>query len=91
MKTGGTAKKTKATSARVADTKPEVPFALANFPSMPNEAHVDIDVVAALFSCGKSTVWAWTKTLRLPAPRKFGRSTRWNVGDIRAVLAGSDQ
>ncbi len=78
-------------TARKAAEKPsEVPFALAHFHSMPNESHVDIDVVAGLFGCGKSTVWFWVKSRRLPQPRKFGRSTRWNVGALRAALAAGE-
>ncbi|MDP1734615.1 MAG: helix-turn-helix domain-containing protein [Sulfuritalea sp.] len=78
--------------ARNATEKPsELPFALAHFTAMPNESHVDIDVVAGLFGCGKSTVWAWVKSKRLPPPRKFGRSTRWNVGSLRATLASGGQ
>lgn len=76
---------------KAAEKQSEVPFALANFQSIPNEAHVGIDVVAGLFGCGKSTVWAWVKSSRLPQPRKFGRSTRWNVGDLRAMLAVADR
>lgn len=68
--------------------KDAVPFALENFQSMPDEAHVNLDVVAMLFGCGKSTVWTWVKSRRLPSPRKYGRSTRWNVGEIRAALKG---
>ncbi len=75
--------------ARKAAEKPsEVPFALAHFTEMPNESHVNIDVVAGLFGCGKSTVWSWVKSKRLPQPKKYGRSTRWRVGDLRAALAG---
>lgn len=62
--------------------------ALANFDKLPDSAFIDIDVVAGVLSCGKSTVWAWVKSQRLPGPRKFGRSTRWQVGAIRRVLAG---
>lgn len=61
---------------------------LANFDLLPASAYVDIDVVVGVLSCGKSTVWAWVKSQRLPEPRKFGRSTRWQVGDLRRVLSG---
>jgi predicted DNA-binding transcriptional regulator AlpA len=45
--------------------------------------------VATLFDAGISTIWARVARGELPKPRKFGRSTRWRVGDLRAVLAGA--
>lgn len=73
----------------MSSTQPgEVSFALANFQSLPNEARVDIDVVAQLFGIGHSTVWAWLKQQRLPQPVREGKTTRWTVGSLRARLAG---
>lgn len=74
----------------MASTQPgEVPFALANFKSLPDEARVDIAVVQQLFGIGQSTVWAWLKQQRLPQPVREGKTTRWTVGSLRAKLAGA--
>lgn len=74
----------------MASTKPgEVPFALANFQSLPDEARVDIAVVRQLFGIGESTVWVWLKQQRLPQPVREGKTTRWTVGSLRAKLAGA--
>lgn len=76
--------------AREAATKlREVPFALKNWPSLPDDSYVDIKVIAGLLGCGISTVWARIKRgdPLIPKPRKFGRSTRFNVGKQRAALA----
>lgn len=52
---------------------------------------LNVKQVAALLSVGKSTVWCWTKTHRLPQPRKFGtRCSRWRLGDILDAVYGSD-
>jgi predicted DNA-binding transcriptional regulator AlpA len=66
----------------------EIPFALANFKNLPDEARVDIDVVAKLFDIGHSTVWSWLKQQRIPQPVREGKTTRWTVGSLRAKLAG---
>jgi predicted DNA-binding transcriptional regulator AlpA len=71
-----------------AATAPVVPAILAEFPKLPDEAYIGVRSVAALFDAGVSTIWARVKRGELPAPKKFGHSTRWNVGAIRAVLAG---
>ncbi|CAJ0849554.1 helix-turn-helix transcriptional regulator [Ralstonia flatus] len=61
---------------------------LARFDDLPNSANVDCKTVAALLSCTRTTVWRRSKAGLLPKPRKFGSSARWNVGELRAVLAG---
>lgn len=66
-----------------------IPQALAEFDRLPDSANVDIHVVAGILSCGHSTIWARLKhnDPLIPKPRKFGRSTRFNVGELRAALA----
>ncbi|WP_433703894.1 helix-turn-helix transcriptional regulator [Paraburkholderia sacchari] len=61
---------------------------LRDFDSLPNAAAVDVRTVAALCGCNVSTVWERAKSGTLPSPIKIGGSTRWNVGALRAVLAG---
>lgn len=74
---------------RTTSTPPRIPPALAAFDSLPDAANVDVTVVSQLFGCGVSTVWARLKRNDsiMPRPRKFGNSTRWNVGQLRAALA----
>jgi predicted DNA-binding transcriptional regulator AlpA len=59
---------------------------LQDFDKLPNAAAVDVRTVAALCSCNVATVWERSKRGALPAPRKIGGSTRWNVGELRKVL-----
>lgn len=59
---------------------------LERFSSLPDEAHVRLPVVMALYACSAASVWRYVKTGKLPAPRKFGsRVTAWNVGELRSV------
>ncbi|MFL9930881.1 transcriptional regulator [Paraburkholderia sp. RL18-103-BIB-C] len=66
--------------------KATIPNSLATWPVLPDDAYVDVRVVAGLFGCAIPTVWRRARTGLLPTPRKFGSSTRWNVGELRAVL-----
>lgn len=59
---------------------------LENFDSLPDSAFVNQRVVEALFACAPATVWRRTQSGLLPEPKKFGRSTRWNVGSLRRAL-----
>lgn len=77
------------TIARKAASATAFPSALTDFNKLPDDAYIGVRVVAALFDAGVSTIWVRTKRNELPKPKKFGPSTRWRVGDIRAVLAGS--
>lgn len=62
--------------------------ALAEFDTLPETAWVDLRVVAALSGRSPATVWRHSLIGLLPAPKRFGaRCTRWNVGQLRAVLA----
>lgn len=57
------------------------------FTQLPDAAQVKLAVICALFGISKATVWRWSKSGILPTPRKLSAGvTRWNVGEIRAVL-----
>lgn len=61
---------------------------LERFSSLPDEAHVRLPVVMALYGCSAASVWRYVKSGALPAPCKFGvRVTAWNVATLRASLA----
>jgi predicted DNA-binding transcriptional regulator AlpA len=71
-------------------TNPATQQALANFKSLPNEAQTRLPVVAALYGCSQATVWRRVKSGHIPKPRKIGqRTTCWQVGELRAHLAGA--
>lgn len=70
---------------------PQIPQALAEFDLLPNSAHVDIHVVKGVLGCSDSYVWAKVKSGELSKPHKFGRASRWNVGDLRAYVARNAQ
>lgn len=61
--------------------------ALSRFADLPDEAHVEVAIVESLFGVSRSTVDRRVKSGELPAPKKFGRSTRFNVGALRRALA----
>jgi predicted DNA-binding transcriptional regulator AlpA len=63
-----------------------VPEALAHFNNLPDIAQVDAAVVIRLYGCSMATLWRRVNQKLIPQPRKFGRSTRWNVGQLRRHL-----
>lgn len=70
---------------------PGIPPALANWQDLPDDAHVRVDVVAALFACSTNTIWRRSKQPGgdLPAPVRLSPGvTAWNVGALRRRLAG---
>ncbi len=58
----------------------------SSFDNLPDSAHVDVRVVATLFGCSPSTIWARLRRKEIPEPRHFGGHTRWNVGGLRKAL-----
>ena len=72
-----------------APKSPAIPQALAGFDSYPDSAYVRLPVVRALFQVSSATTWRWSKSGRLPAPRRLSEGvTAWNVGELRKVLSG---
>ncbi len=65
----------------------EVPDALAGADDLPDSAGVRQPVVEGLFSCSAATVWRRVKSGLLPQPKRIGRTTIWNLGELRQVLA----
>jgi len=55
---------------------------------MPDSALVDVETVAVVTGQSQNSVWRKSKAGTLPAPVKVGpKTTRWQVGAIRAYLA----
>jgi predicted DNA-binding transcriptional regulator AlpA len=67
-------------------TKPPIAESLRHFDELPDSAHVKQPVVESLFACSHSSVWRRVKSGAIPAPKKFGSSSVWNVGELRAAL-----
>lgn len=66
-----------------------VPEGLSHFNNLPDLAQVDAAVVIRLYGCSMATLWRRVNQNLIPQPRKFGRSTRWNVGQLRRHLEGT--
>lgn len=65
---------------------PPLATALQQFDHLPASANVRLPVVIGLFGCSAPTVWRRVKSGGVPAPRKIGGTTVWNVGELRAAL-----
>ena len=66
-----------------------IPDALRNFDALPDAANVRLPVVCALLQISPATTWRWSKSGRLPAPRRLSEGvTAWNVGQLRKALNG---
>ena len=66
----------------------ELQKSLALFPFMPDEAHVRLPVVEALWPQSVPKLWADIKEGKFPAPVRISkRSIAWRVGDLRQFLA----
>ena len=60
---------------------------LANFDSLPDSAHVRIQVVMALYGSSRATIWRGVKAGRIPKPKKLSlRISGFNVGELRSAL-----
>ncbi len=68
-------------------TKVGVSPTLSRFSDLPDEAHVETAIVQSLLGLSRATIDRRVKSGDLPAPKKFGRATRFNVGDLRRALA----
>lgn len=65
---------------------------LTNFDALPDTALVDGRTAAQVLCCSYNQVFRLSRNGRLAKPVKAGpRSTRWQVGAIRAYLAGLTQ
>ena len=61
---------------------------LALFDSKPDSAYIDLPTLCALRRRSRASTYRDIQSGVLPAPRKIGRSSRWQVGAIRKSLAG---
>jgi predicted DNA-binding transcriptional regulator AlpA len=61
--------------------------ALSQFADLPDDAYVEVAIVESLLGLSRATIARRVKSGDLPAPKKFGRATRFNVGALRRALA----
>ena len=55
---------------------------------LPQEGFVRLPVILKVLSIGKTTWWCGVRDGTFPKPIKMGKRTaRWNVKDIRALIA----
>jgi predicted DNA-binding transcriptional regulator AlpA len=83
--------KTSITTEQHNGAEASLPHGLTGFGQLPDEAHVDVKIVCGIIGIAEPTAWTWLRNGRLPKPRKFGRATRWNVGELRKFVAGGAQ
>jgi predicted DNA-binding transcriptional regulator AlpA len=61
----------------------------ASFDDLPNDAFVrERTLLEQVLPFSKQTLWRRIKDGTFPPPKKFGAVTAWQVGLVRAYLAG---
>lgn len=58
-----------------------------HFDQLADAANVDVRVVALIRDRSVASTWRDLANGRIPAPRKFGCSVKWNVGELRRAMA----
>lgn len=70
------------------DAKKRLRRKLEVFPSLPDEAFVDLKVVSTLLDRSPATIWRDVANGRILKPQKVGSSSKWRVGYVRSVISG---
>jgi hypothetical protein len=65
-----------------------VPPDLAALASLPDDALVAVDQVAALYCCSARHAWRAADGGLIPAPVRVGRLVRWRLGTLREHIRG---
>lgn len=65
----------------------KIPDALENFSLYPDCAFVRLSTVKGLFGISSATVWRMVKANKLKTHKLTPRTTTFNVGELRQVLA----
>ena len=64
---------------------------LVGWDEYPNGALMKANEVAAVLGVSQSTIWAWAKAGKFPAPFKIDdRATRWRAAVVREWLAAKE-
>ena len=56
--------------------------------TMSDEIYLRVSQVCDIAQIGRSTVFLWSRTGRMPSQRKFGRLSRWNRNELLDWMAG---
>lgn len=64
-----------------------IPEAVKHFDQLSPECQVRLPVVKAMFAVSSATVWRMVKAKKLTAHKLTERTTTFNVGELRALLA----
>jgi predicted DNA-binding transcriptional regulator AlpA len=62
--------------------------AIQQFHNLPNEAGVRLPTACSLLACSPATIWRLAQAGKIKACKVSSRVTVFNVGSIRAALAG---
>lgn len=66
-----------------------LPETLCQFDTLPDAAHVRLPTVKALLGVSQASIWRGVAAGKIPKPRKLTpKTSAWNVGELRAFLAG---
>ena len=57
--------------------------------SLPDDAQVSVSETCLLLHRSRQSLYRDIAAGHIPKPRKFGRSTRFRLGDIRALCRGA--
>ena len=69
------------------DVSSNINPALRDFSQLPNEAQVRLPTVKGLLGISSATCWRMVKAKKLRAHKLTERTTTFNVGELRALLA----
>lgn len=61
--------------------------ATKSFDVLPDAAHVPAKTAAAVIGMSEATIWRMVKAGKLTAKKVGKRATRFNVGEIRKLIA----
>lgn len=64
-----------------------IPEAVKHFDQLSPECQVRLPVVKAIFAVSSATVWRMVKAKKLTAYKLTERTTTFNVGELRSLLA----
>lgn len=67
--------------------KKPIPEAVKQFDQLPNSQQVRLPVVKTILGVSSATVWRMVKAKQLKAHKFTKRTTTFNVGELRALLA----
>ena len=69
------------------DVSSNINPALRDFDQLPSSQQVRLPIVKALLGISSATVWRMVKTKQLKTHKFTERTTTFNVGELRALLA----